>query len=182
MWLCRASSDNPAKSSEFPNPTNRYWLFMTLLYHAKFRALRLPDARRSMARTASKSIELSKLTPRQSLGEQAPKSNAHPPMAQSEAEISSRRMIAPTAESARAERTRDARSSALIVHAAHPVCANHLRARTGNLDEAPQSSKAFISGQPGKHTFCDVARALFAKPCKLHLAKSLDAALFGQSQ
>ena len=36
----------------------------------------------------------------------------------------------PTAESARAERTNDARTSALVVHRPHPMCAHHLRART----------------------------------------------------
>ena len=70
-----------------------------------------------------------------------------------------KKIIAPTAESARAERASDARSSALVVHAPHQVCANHLRART-QAAEAPRSSNPSLSGEPGKHTFCDVTRAL----------------------
>jgi hypothetical protein len=52
--LCRASSDNPAKSSEFPSPTNRYWLLITLLHHAKSRAPHLPSARRCSEKNSFK--------------------------------------------------------------------------------------------------------------------------------
>jgi len=49
------------------------------------------------------------------------------------------------------------------------VCANHLRART-QAAQAQRPSNPSLSGEPGKHTFYDVARARFAG--QLHLAKS----------
>ena len=82
------------------------------------------------------------------------KSNSHPLDEAARCRELVKEIIDPTAESARAERTGDARSSALVVHAPHHVCANHLRART-QAAEAPRSSKHSLSGEPGKHTFYD---------------------------
>jgi len=65
-------------------------------------------------------------------------------------------VITPTGESARAERTSDARTSALVAHAPHHVCANHLRART-QAAEVQRSSNPSLSGEPGKHAFCDAS-------------------------
>ena len=49
------------------------------------------------------------------------------------------------------------------------TCEPARKARRGATIE-----QAFSSGEPGKHSFYDVARARFAEPCKLHLAKSHD--------
>src|SRR6185369_17368291 len=35
--LCCTSFDNPATSSAFPTPINRYWLLISPLYHTKFK-------------------------------------------------------------------------------------------------------------------------------------------------
>jgi hypothetical protein len=67
---------------------------------------------------------------------------------QSCARTSSRKQSVQTAESARAERASDARTSVLIVEVSRSVCANHWRART-QAAQAPRANKHLSAASLG---------------------------------
>src|SRR6187551_2741707 len=142
--LRRASSDNPAKSSEFPNSTNRYWLLMALVYHALFRPTHCCLVATLDDKMALKSIVAEKRPPCETSRKQPPKSDPLLTTRQPSTQDSSRKITTPTAESQKGGRTSDARSSALVVPPPLHACANHLRARA-QAAEALQPSKPSLS-------------------------------------